>query len=233
MSRLTQHLQQLLHRFGVDVRRYYPLAGLLRDLRIDLVIDAGANVGQFGQKLRADGYERKIVSFEPSPESFKQVQSAAGADPLWESMRIALGETEGEQVLHLSRESVFDSLLPPSRDSHFTSKQTQIGEENVAVRRLDRIIHEFCAPTDRVFLKIDTQGSDEAVLRGATGALNQIFALQMEISLSPLYEQQPPIESTIVLAKQLGFELWSLERGATARESGRVLEADAVFVKRA
>ena len=215
------------------MRRYYPLARLLRDLRIDVVVDAGANVGQFAQKLRADGYDRKIVSFEPSPESFKQLQSAAGADRRWQCMHIALGETDGEQVLHLSRESVFDSLLAASRDSEFLSKQTQIGQETVAVRRLDRIIQEFCTPADRVFLKIDTQGSDEAVLRGATGALNQIFGLQMEISLSPLYEQQPPIESTIIMAKQLGFDLWSLERGATAAESGRVLEADAVFVKRA
>lgn len=233
MSALTEHLQQLLRRFGVDVRRYYSLARLLRDLNIDLVVDAGANVGQFGRKLRGDGYDRRVVSFEPSPESFNQLQSTAGVDPHWKAMRIALGETDGEQVLHLSRESVFDSLLSPTAQSHFSAKQTQIGEEKVAVRRLDRIISDFCATTDRVFLKIDTQGSDEAVLRGATGALNQIFGLQMEISLSPLYEQQPPIESTITLAKELGFELWSLERGATARESGRVLEADAVFVKRA
>lgn len=233
MPILAQHLQKLLHRFGLDVRRYYPLARLLRDLNIDVVIDAGANIGQFGQKLRADGYSRKIVSFEPSRAAFDELESARQGDQLWHARHLAVGDVDGEEVLRLSRESVFNSLLAPNDTSHFSAKQTQIGEEKVAVRRLDQILGELCAPTDRVFLKIDTQGSDEAVLRGAVGVLDRIFGLQMEISLSPLYEKQPSLESTITLARELGFDLWSLERGATARESGRVLEADAVFVKRA
>ncbi len=80
-------LHGILQRFGVDVVRYSAanFAGLMRAQimerhGITLVLDVGANAGQYAHGLRADGYEGRIVSFEPLSEPFAQLHRSTAAD---------------------------------------------------------------------------------------------------------------------------------------------------------
>src|SRR5688500_2068285 len=87
-------VQGALARAGWEVR---PLADdedarrvkLLESERIDLVLDVGANVGQYASKLRDAGYTGRIVSFEPYREAFAQLERNAARDPRWEARRLA------------------------------------------------------------------------------------------------------------------------------------------------
>jgi hypothetical protein len=53
---------------------------LLRTLGIDLVLDVGANVGQYASDLRRDaGFEGRIRSFKPTRDAFRTLDARASA----------------------------------------------------------------------------------------------------------------------------------------------------------
>jgi FkbM family methyltransferase len=93
--------------FGPGARR----GRLLAAYEIDLVIDVGANTGQYGASLRESGYEGRIVSFEPGTSAFEALYERTAADPAWESRRFALGEVAGRASLNIAEDDRASSLL--------------------------------------------------------------------------------------------------------------------------
>lgn len=83
---------------------------------IDLVLDVGANTGQYGQRLRKASYGGAIVSFEPVPSAFTSLARKAGRDANWRAERLALGAHGGTGIdvdarLHARVDRI--RLLPP------------------------------------------------------------------------------------------------------------------------
>ena len=77
------------------------LKGLLRKYRVDLVLDVGANRGQYAGQLRRSGYTGRILSFEPVPEVFAELSRAAAGDDLWDVHQLALGRERAELDMHV------------------------------------------------------------------------------------------------------------------------------------
>ena len=75
------------------------------------MLDVGANDGAFGRELRADGYQGRIVSFEPTSAAFAALAAGCREDPRWEPVNVALGSDEGRATINLSRNSSSSSLL--------------------------------------------------------------------------------------------------------------------------
>ena len=85
----------------------------LRHSHIDLVIDIGANEGQFAKELRAGGYSGRIVSFEPLSAAHRRLLQESNRDSAWHvHPRCALGDRLGEIELNISGNSVSSSILP-------------------------------------------------------------------------------------------------------------------------
>src|SRR5580704_2367040 len=103
-SSVRETLRSLSEAVGLEVRQtsIYSSKKLRRRLlfsqfEIDLVLDIGANCGQFAQQCRANGYRGEIISFEPASSAHASLVLAAAADPLWTvADRVALGATNGE-----------------------------------------------------------------------------------------------------------------------------------------
>jgi FkbM family methyltransferase len=208
------------------------LAGLLLQEQINLVLDVGANTGQFANWLRACGYRERIISFEPLASAHAQLCGKAEKYPNWTiADRTAVGAKKGPVEIHLSKNSQSSSILD-MLPSHLEAapESIYIGSETVPVNRLD----DLCAflPNDRVLLKIDVQGYERQVLEGASRVLSACLAVHTEMSLLPLYEGQ-------ILARELwdmlvaqGFEPWSLEPCFRNPATFRMLQLDGVFVRR-
>ena len=78
---------------------------------MEVVLDVGANAGQYASRLREDGYEGPILSFEPLQEAYQRLEAAAADDPKWHTMRVALAEEARTASIHVSANSYSSSIL--------------------------------------------------------------------------------------------------------------------------
>jgi hypothetical protein len=110
-------------------------------------------------------------------------------------------------------------------------RNTVVQVETVQVKRLDDVIGEVTAPAGyrSVYLKLDTQGYDLEVIKGASATLKSIAALQTEVSVLPIYERMPDWLTSFHLLKQHGFDIAGLFPVAEDAQL-RVVEFDCVAV---
>lgn len=182
---------------------------LIRHLGVELLIDVGANEGQFVSRVRRAGFEGRVVSFEPLPSAFARLTERAARDPNWECLPVALGHVRETRVLYEARASVLSSMLPSSRfAAEIFARQADVANRiDVEVRTLDEMWTEIhrggSAP--RCFLKMDTQGFDLEVFRGAAPRMDSIWGLQSELSLRALYEGMPSHLDALATYRAAGF----------------------------
>jgi FkbM family methyltransferase len=232
-------IQSILHKVGLHVARFYDPCYLtakrmeiLRESTINLVLDVGANTGQYAETLKANGFRGRVISFEPTSEAFRTLAQKAASDERWSCEQLALSDSEGMRPINLSANSWSSSLLPlAARSVRSAPGSVYVGSEAVTTSRLDTVAQRLFRPGDRVLLKLDVQGHELAVLRGGKRALTHIEAVESELSVVPLYEGQPLIVGVLVFLNQLGFELVALEPGYCDPHTGQVLQLDGLFVR--
>lgn len=103
-----------------------------------------------------------------------------------------------------------------------------IAEERVEVQTLDLLVQKHLIEGGIVFLKIDVQGFEREVLKGASATLARSSIVQLEMSLLPLYEAGPSYRWLVEFMEERGFHLVGLEPGIAA-QSGLLLQADGLF----
>ena len=242
----TRLMLAALERLGVTVIpnwrvERYPMAACLRSLfdllSVDLVLDVGANVGQYRNFLRYEvGYGGRIVSFEPIPGNVTRLRERAAADALWQVEACALGAAPGKASFNVAATSVFSSFLTPNQDSGaLFGRDTAVTERiEVEVRTLDQMLPALLAQHGgkRPYLKLDTQGFDLEVVKGGPESMSMVCGLQTEASVKAIYCDMPDYATTISHLESLGFEL----TGMFPVNSGtfpRLVEFDCVMVARA
>jgi len=204
---------------------------MFRVYEISLVIDVGANSGQFAQGLRTQiGYSGRIVSFEPLRSAFSLLEQNSKSDAHWQIYNYALGDTIGTQTINVAGNSFSSSLLP-MLPSHVASapESSYVGFENVELKTLDSVFPEVRQNARNIYLKIDTQGYENRVLAGAKHSLSHISTVQMEMSLVPLYGGELLFGEMCNLMVGYGFTLMRIENGLSDPKSGQLLQVDGIF----
>ena len=234
---LKSTLRNLLRATGFDVVPFTPQehalarrTKLLASLGVDLVLDVGANAGQFASGLRALGYRGRLVSFEPLSAAHAALERAAHGDAAWETHRLALGDRAGSAQIHVASNSYSSSLLEMlPRHLAAAPGSRFVADETVQTETLDALFPGLRRDAARCYLKIDTQGFEKRVLDGAQQALAQIDTVQLEMSLVPLYQGEPLFEELHRYLGARGYQMVGLEPGFTDPATGRLLQADGVF----
>lgn len=162
-----ESIKNTFRKFGYDISKIsvtsnssLQLVKSFEKFNIDLVLDVGANIGQFASDLRSYVYTGKIVSFEPLTSAYSKITKAALKDAKWKVHdRCAIGDTDGEISINISDNSVSSSILPMT-DLHAQASvgSSYIGSEKVNLCRLDTVGSEYIKQAKNAFLKIDTQG---------------------------------------------------------------------------
>lgn len=242
MKPVKSMIQRWLRRMGYDLHRHIPAlsgdaqrAAILRTLRIDLVLDVGANAGQFARSLRESDFSGRIVSFEPLESARRALLAASAGDDRWfVADRAAIGDRAGEIDVHVSANSVSSSALE-MLDAHARSapESRYVGVERVPLRRLDDIAAGHLMADSRILLKIDTQGFEDRVLEGAAGILTRVSAIQIELSLVPLYSGQKLLPEMLHQLREAGFSPWAMWPAFIEPATGRSLQIEAIFVRSA
>jgi len=238
-SNTSKIIKKILNKVNLDCYRLTPssnsafqLALTLKKFSVDLVLDVGANEGQFALELRDFGFSGRIVSFEPLSTAHSTLSSVAKRDPLWEVYpRCAIGDKIDEVSMNISRNSVSSSILPMT-DLHSSAAPESVflTEEKVNLITLDSISENYLNQAINPFLKIDTQGFEWQVLDGAPKLLPKLTGLVCELSLVPLYEGQRLWQDVFERLEKSGFMLWAIQKGFTDFRDGRTLQINAIFV---
>ena len=223
-------------RHQVQVGRYLEaeFLGWLTDaLKINCVIDVGANRGQFGSMLRDSGYSGRIASFEPVAHVLADLREISNSDREWKVFDFALGESDTTTTINVD-EKALSSILPPSEfGKKWKPRMAETATQEIGVRRLDGVWDEITAGIDepRVFLKLDTQGYDLAVFRGAGDRVKDVAALQSEVSSRPIYQGMATLVEQIGEYVAAGFELSAMMPVSYSRGTVRAIEFDAFLVR--
>jgi FkbM family methyltransferase len=215
-------------RHSLPVKR----AALLRLTGSEVVLDVGANSGQYGKEVRARGFRGRIISFEPLPDAFAILRETARRDPLWEVRQLGLGATDGSGMLNVAGNSVSSSFLPMTRrhmEAAPMSSYTHAIEARVA--RLDSLESEVLS-SPRTHLKLDVQGYEMEVLGGSVSSLSKVATVEVEVAFEPLYEGQPSMAEILRYLDEHGFQLVWLERSLLEPRTGFALQGDALFRRR-
>lgn len=212
------------------------LRELFAHLRIDCVLDVGANRGQYHDFLREFvEYRGRVISFEPIAEHVALLEQAARSDPLWEVHGIALGHHMTTMDLNVMVGDPFSSFLEPDHAHvrQFNDENVVDHVQRVEVRRLDRVLPELRRrfAMDNVYLKLDTQGFDLQVIEGAGAELSTIRALQTELAFKKLYLGMPGYDEVLGSLHSKGFDISSVFL-VSADANLRAIEGDCVMVNR-
>jgi FkbM family methyltransferase len=222
-----------LRRVDLDLSRGPYANRLVRTLDhrgLDSILDIGANVGQFATMARRAGFRGRIVSLEPLSGAFGQLSARASADPLWTTVRSAVGAQSGTTTINISANSFSSSVLDMT-DAHLTSApgSDYVASETVPLATVRDLVTEYSLVPSRTLLKIDTQGYESEVLAGAGDLVDKFGAIQLEMSFVELYAGQDLFDDLYDKMRGRGFRLQIIDPGFSDG-TGRLMQCDGLFV---
>lgn len=190
--------------------------------------------GNSARRFATWAFTGELYSFEPTSAAFKELSKPSSADPQWSVFNLAIGAEDGVAEINIASNDAASSSLMPMNDSFMERAPhiKYIGAEKVQVRTLDSALAGLAAPDETLMLKMDVQGFEHLILRGATSTLAQVPMIECELSFTPLYEGQFLFPQMLELFNDLGFHLVGLSPINFADESGYFLQADGTFVRK-
>ena len=243
MQKTRWYIQSVIKSLGLDVRRM-PKGELSEldmfvaqsaDAGASLIVDVGANTGQFAKKLLWNAPNMQVLSVEPQRASHVILSEQAANDPRWfVAERCAIGRAAGTASINLSANSYSSSLyaitdihLEAAGDSHTS------GSEDVPIKTLPAILDDMPESTGRMIgLKIDTQGYELEVLEGSVQVLDRIPVILSELSLAPLYEGAPSFREMLNWFDANGYRLVGIFPEFYHSGQPEMLQVNGIFVKK-
>jgi len=190
-----------------------------------VIVDVGANVGQSIEQFRAIFQNPEIHAFEPSPRTFDQLKARTGRLDNLNLHNMALGAAQGSLKFSENSDSVMSSFLEPDRDC-WGEVQARY---DVRVETLDRYC-ELNNISSIEVVKLDTQGFDYEVLKGAKTMLDEhrIHLIFTEIIFDGLYKGHSRLDQIYGFLVDRGYALVSFYQFYYRRE--RASWTDALFI---
>lgn len=241
MQKIKKIIKSIFKLFNLDITLYRPertdvglISKVIRNNDINLVLDIGANRGQFASSIINKGYLGKIISFEPLTSAHDELEKKSNSHSNWEVYpRCAIGDTNSEIRINIAGNSESSSILS-MLDTHLKAapQSRYVSSEMSPIYTLDNVASKFINEYTKLFIKIDTQGYEWQVLEGARECLKYANVVQLELSLVPLYDNQHLWKDIVLYMENMEFELWLILPGFCDITLARTLQMDAIFVRR-
>ena len=206
-------LNKLLVRlFKVKVTRARPTFEnarnhLIRLKEIDLVVDGGANRGQWSAELRMEFPGIPVISVEPVLAAYKELKVLASQVSNWSTLNVALGENLGTATMNVANNGEqSSSLLFPANHLNYYPTVEFIKTQETKIITLDSI---GVKEGSRVFLKLDLQGNELPALKGATEFLKNVKAIELEMTTIQMYREQATFLAVATYLAEHGFAVFS------------------------
>lgn len=192
---------------------------------IATVIDVGASRGQFALFAATRFPTARIISFEPLPGPGRKLEAVMG-DRV-EIRRTAVGQQAGTVTINISRQDDSSSVLTigEAQESHFPGTEA-VDSREVEMASLDQALDS--PPRRPCLLKIDVQGLELEVLKGAEETLKQVDEALIECSFVELYQGQAMADEVIAFALRSGLRLAGIH-GQIEASDGQPIQGDLHF----
>jgi FkbM family methyltransferase len=166
---------------------------ILEHFGISQVLDVGAHEGHSARGLFENGFTGSVISFEPVTAHFTILEEAADRGRAmgwnWATRNFALGDACGTAEINIAGNGQSSSLVGMLEEHvRLNPGSSYIGEETVQIRTLDSLADELLGTKQRTLLQLDVQGFERQVLCGASLSLPDLAAVQLEVSLRPVYQ---------------------------------------------
>ena len=208
------------------------IARNLEDMQITRVIDVGANVGQFGLDVRRHGFEGLIISYEPVQETFESLSQTIKQHQPWKAFQLGLGAAQSERTINISGNAGLSSSILEMGSLHLENfpESTTVAKQNISISTIDKQLEILGFQPQDIMLKLDVQGFEAEVLKGASQSLSMIPLCYLEVSITPLYEGEISFLPILIELSKFGHEVVDVFRGVKAKD-GRLLQLD-ILTKR-
>ena len=209
----------------------------LNFFRVKSIIDVGANEGQFVLRLLKNNFKGNVISFEPITDAYKKLLINAESNKKKISWHVAekcgLGSKDFSRDIFISQHSESSSLLKIlPKHTNLKPLSKIISTEKIKIKKLDNFYDNIKKLDKNIFLKIDTQGYELEVLKGAKKTLRLITALVVEVSLVKLYDKQPLWLDIVNFLKERNFIVWSVDRVMGDISTGETYQLDITFINK-
>lgn len=236
---MKKRIQGMGHRAGVHLAPHSVGSDpnlrrqrLLEWLGVDLLLDVGANVGQYATVIREGGYTGQIASFEPQEAAYRELATAAASDPNWTARHCGLGVEAGEVQINTSASSGSSSILPMAqRHLEIAPQSKYVGTEIIRMETLDNAAKELLASSARVGLKMDVQGYEMEVLGGGSGVLRRAVFVESEMALVEIYRGGAAFEQLVSTFYDAGLRMASFQLEHIDHQTGAVTWGNGIFIR--
>lgn len=237
--RFLQRVRFAVRRAGYDLNRaeshcWPDQKALLDGSPVKVILDVGMNVGDVGLRYHGLFPEAGIHGFEPIEAFCSVARSRLKGVPGARVNQVALAAEPGTRELHVNQDGDTSSLLAADLDAvpnSYISMMSAARVEHVPALTVDGYCRENRIDEVDV-LKMDVQGGELDVLRGAEGLLSaqRIRLIYTEAFFVPFYEGQPLFGEVSGHLAARGYRLHGLYNTGFSGRTGRLQWADCIFV---
>lgn len=208
------------------------VAGLRREFHgeFSLAIDGGANIGQFAWALKKAFPGVDLRSFEPVSDVFKVLRQNLGREDGVRLINKALGAANERTEIFVNEYRHASSLLSEKQEgaARFDKFREERVEE-IEVVTLDDVVRDE-EKEGYWLLKLDVQGYELQVLRGAKDSISKFEAVLVEVGIRPTYEGEATLSELMAVLSVSGHRL-SAVLDVTRDDDQRIVQLDALFLR--
>ena len=201
--------------------------------QFDMVLDVGSNKGEFAA-IYLELYPcSEIKCFEPIPALADELSRKFESDPNVAVFECALSDSDGKSVLQVTRNIASSSLLVPNSSNIISDNGADVVDSiEVRRRKLDDILDADELKHRKILCKVDVQGAELSMLKGASKSLKFIDTLILECGFSPLYEGEASFSEIYEFVQLHGFEVVGILKQSGKLQNGFCRNLDMVFQKK-
>ncbi len=186
-----------------------------------VAVDVGAHRGEWTRMCRSIFPHVSILAIEPLHACADDLASLANAHPDIHVRQALLGAVEGQAVSFHENETT-SSVLPERGNASGRTRDLSLTTLDVLAAGT-----VFAAPD---FLKLDVQGYELEVLKGASVALGSVEVVVMELNLIDVNIGAPLMQEACQFMAERGYRLYDICTLYRRPLDGALWQVDGIFV---